>query len=113
MVWPTARPLNLQNSQYVRYMRWEKVPFGTFSRLYEADIRTVCSIRHFGHEPDLRRAIPERPLSGPARLVIPAIIEVSGLPDLVAAGAPGDISGWLQQACVALACILDYPALAH
>lgn len=41
--------------------------------------------------PDLRRVLPERPLSNPARLIIPAIFEVSGLLSFSAAGAPGDI----------------------
>lgn len=40
--------LNPQNSQLVRYIRWENVPCGPFSRLYKADIRAVRSILHFG-----------------------------------------------------------------
>ncbi|MFQ3252784.1 MAG: hypothetical protein ACI9U6_001071, partial [Loktanella salsilacus] len=40
---------------------------------------------------DLRRVSPERPLSDPAKLIIPAIFEVSGLLSLAAAGAPSDI----------------------
>ncbi len=56
----------------------------------ESAIQATRSIREFGLCSDRRRGSPERPLSNPARLIIPAIFEVSGLLSL-AAGALSDI----------------------